>query len=232
MSAVRNLVFIVGIAAAAGGAGFASMAAEIGAVQQRQYNGALGTPPGDSARELFFNNDIFQEETVATDATATTSLQFLDNTRLKVGSSSTVVLDRFVYDPDTQTGEIAITFGKGIFRFVTGEIKNKEAIVLKTPTATMSVRGTDATIDVREDNTTLVYVHDGAVPIDPCGGDDLVPETGQTAIVAGDCSGAQLVQGDATRNDPGVDDGSGAFDRGPVNNENKDPDINNRKRFD
>jgi FecR protein len=231
MRAVRKIVFLASIVAAAGGAGSAGMAAEIGAVQQRAYNGALGTPPGESERKLLFNNDIYAEETVATDAAATTSLQFLDSTRLKVGTSSTVVLDRFVYDPDTQTGAIAITFGKGIFRFVTGAIKNKEAIVLKTPTATMSVRGTDATVEVRDDNTTLVYVHDGAVPIDPCGGEPVEPQSGQTAIVAGDCSGTQVVDGDQTRGDPGVADGSPAFNRGPVNNDGNDTSASPNKRF-
>lgn len=231
MSAVRNMVFVVSIAAAGAIGGSTGMAAEIGAVQQREYNGALGTPPGEPARRLLFNNDIFAEETVATDESATTSLQFLDDTRLKVGTNSTLVLDRFVYDPETQTGEIAITFGKGIFRFVTGEIKNKEAIILKTPTATMSVRGTDATIEVRDDNTTLVYVSDGAVPITPCGGEPLEPQGGQTAIIAGDCSGASIAEGNHTRKDPGVGDGSGAFDRGPINNDNKDSEVD-RKRID
>lgn len=223
-----GICFGVAVTAVAAGA---ALADEIGAVRQRDYNGALGTPPGAEARRLLFNNDIFAEETVATDAEATTSLQFLDQTRLKVGTNSTVVLDRFVYDPDTQTGEIAITFGKGIFRFVTGEIKNKEAIILKTPTATMSVRGTEATIDVRDDNTTLVYVHDGAVPITPCGGEPLEPVSGQTAIIAGDCTGASLSEGNQTRNDPGVDDGSAAFNRGPVNNDDKDAGVS-RKRND
>ena len=226
MNAARTLGLAFSVAIAAAGAYASAEAAEIGAVQQRDYNGALGTPPGETERRLLFNNDIYAEETVATDAQATTSLQFLDLTRLKVGTNSTVVLDRFVYDPETQTGEIAITFGKGIFRFVTGEIKNKEAIVLKTPTATMSVRGTDATIDVREDNTTLVYVHEGAVPITPCGGDPVEPQTGQTAIIAGDCTGASVAEGNHTRDDPGVGDGSGAFSRGPTDNDGdkSDPD--------
>lgn len=227
-SSLWNGMVLAVVACVAAGA---AQAEEIGAVRQRDYNGALGTPPGDAERRLLFNNDIFAEETVSTGPEATTSLQFLDQTRLKVGTSSTVVLDRFVYDPDSQTGEIAITFGKGIFRFVTGEIKNKEGIVLKTPTATMSVRGTDATIDVRDDNTTLVYVHDGAVPITPCGGDPLEPTSGQTAIIAGDCTGASVAEGNRTRNDPGVDDGSGAFDRGAVNNDRNDsgPDPSKRR---
>ena len=49
-----------------------------------------------------------------------------------IGGASTVVLDRFVYDPDAGTGEAAISFSKGIFRFVTGGIKNKEAVQLHT----------------------------------------------------------------------------------------------------
>ncbi|MGD9742776.1 MAG: FecR domain-containing protein [Dongiaceae bacterium] len=198
------------IATAVGLSAEMATAQEIGAVRQRTFNGAVGLPPGGEERDLLFNNDVFAEERVSTDGSATTSLQFLDNTRLKVGSNSTLVLDRFVYDPDTETGELAITFGKGIFRFVTGEI-NKNGIRLNTPTASMTVRGTDVIIEVKPDDTTLISVIEGTVDVVPCGGEPRAPGTGQSVIVPASCTSTEQVEGRITRNDPGVSDGSASF---------------------
>ena len=60
-------------------------------------------------------------------------------------TSAMAVLDRFVYDPDTHQGDVAISFAKGAFRFIRGEIKNKQNVTLRTPTASMVIRGTSDT---------------------------------------------------------------------------------------
>lgn len=229
---MRRIVPVVAalIATAMGLSAGTALAQEIGDVRQRTFNGAVGVPPGGEERELLFNNDVFAEERVSTDDSATTALQFLDDTRLKVGSNSTLVLDRFVYDPDTQTGELAITFGKGIFRFVTGEI-NKDGIVLKTPTASMTVRGTDVIIEVMADDTSLISVVDGIVDIVPCGGEPRTPGSGQSVIVPASCTSTQQVEGRITSDDPGVGDGSPSFDRSPGNG-GREHELRDRKSRD
>src|SRR5262245_37475931 len=115
---------------------------EIGAVLQRDYTGALGQRFGGEERELFFDLPVYSNETVTTSTSANTALLFLDETKIQVGENSKIVLDKFIYDPNTQTGEVAINFSKGLFRFVTGNMQNKDGFSLKTPSATLVIRGT------------------------------------------------------------------------------------------
>ena len=57
---------------------------------------------------------------------ANTHLQvtFRDNTNLTLGENATVVVDRFVFDPDAGVGEAALNATKGAFRMVTGKISD------------------------------------------------------------------------------------------------------------
>jgi FecR protein len=80
-----------------------------------------------------------------TGAKARLQVSFRDSTQLNLGENATVVVDRFVYDPDASTGEVVVKTGVAAFRMATGkinELKNKK-ITVSTPFATIGVRGTD-----------------------------------------------------------------------------------------
>ena len=47
-----------------------------------------------------------------------------DNTNLTLGENATVVVDRFVFDPDAGVGEAALNATKRAFRMVTGRISD------------------------------------------------------------------------------------------------------------
>jgi len=51
-----------------------------------------------------------------------------------------VHLDKFVYDPNKSTGDVAIQATRGSFRFVTGSF-GSETYKIKTPYGTLGVRG-------------------------------------------------------------------------------------------
>ena len=67
-------------------------------------------------------------------------MQFHDSSKLKVGPSSNVKLDKFVYDPNKSGGTVAVEATRGTFRFVTGSQGNG-AYKIKTPYGTLGVRG-------------------------------------------------------------------------------------------
>jgi hypothetical protein len=67
-------------------------------------------------------------------------LQFKDNSNLKVGSNSSVQLDKFVYDPNKSTSAVAIEAMRGTFRFVAGS-QDSGSYKIKTPYGTLGVRG-------------------------------------------------------------------------------------------
>jgi len=150
----------VGVVLWPGVAGAAEI--EIGDVILREYWGAEGALAGGGRERLYFNTDVYADETVETGRGGGTALRFLDGTRLQVGGSSKVVLDEFVYDPSTGDGQAVFNLGKGIFRFVSGNM-NKEGYVLRTPTATLTVRGTDAIINVGDDDKVQVTEIEGGI---------------------------------------------------------------------
>ncbi len=180
---------------------------KIGGVSQRDYRGATGAPTGGSASALYFANDVFSGETVSTPEAGSTELTFADSTTLRIGANSTVVLDNFVYDPGSRTGDASINFTKGIFRFVTGDIKNKSNVKLTTPTTSLTIRGTDFKVVVGAGGT-IVQVLKGAVEIKPCGGtaETRLVTPGEAAQVSPSC-GVSSVALSNVPSDPATDGG-------------------------
>jgi len=178
----------------------------IGGVVQQQFKGATGSRVGGAFEQLYFNRDVFAGETVRTPHDGSTVLQFADQTQLQVGQGSSVVLDRFVYDPNTGLGDEAISFSQGIFRFISGRTKNEGSTGLTTPTATLTIRGTKLIIYVANDGSTTVAIIEGAIDVAPCGGGAAVHGTaGQTIQVTAACNGARQVSIDSLPKDPAVE---------------------------
>jgi hypothetical protein len=198
---------VLGIVTAAGLVGPALAAdvsiVEIGAVFQPEFNGALGRLVTGNQRNLHFGETVYLDETVITGPDSSTALLFIDETRLQVGANSTVVLDRFVYDPDTGKGEAIVDFGQGIFRYISGTMP-KEQVTLRTPTTVMAIRGTTLIVYVAPDNTTQVAVIEGEVDVSPCGGTSVSAGAGFSASVSGDCQTAEVTPGVITPEDPAV----------------------------
>ena len=95
---------------------------------------------GSTAGPLSAGTDVHARETVRTGSSGQADLHFIDHTNLSVGPSSSVRLDKFVYDPKKGSGSVAIDATKGAFRFVTGS-QNKGDYKVKTPHGTIGMRG-------------------------------------------------------------------------------------------
>jgi len=90
-------------------------------------------------------------DTVKT-ANGRTAIQFVDDTRVDVTEHSKLLIDEFVYDPNTKTGALSIKAALGTVRYASGQIakNSRQNIKIKTPTATIAVRGTDFSMSVDE----------------------------------------------------------------------------------
>jgi hypothetical protein len=79
-------------------------------------------------------------------------ITFDDDTKVQVNENSKLVIDDFVYDPKTKAGKLGAKIALGTVRYASGQIaKNSpQNVALNTPTATISVRGTDFTASVDE----------------------------------------------------------------------------------
>ena len=92
-------------------------------------------------RQLALKDPVFQDEFVETGVLSASELRFIDDTRITVGPSSSVVLDDFVYDPDPGKGVFALRMTEGVFRFFSGNMDSTNYSI-DAPSVTVGVRGT------------------------------------------------------------------------------------------
>jgi uncharacterized membrane protein YgcG len=113
-----------------------------------------GTPPAQPTRTLRVGIDVVGNERVTTGAADRAHLVFLDGSGLTVGANSELVIDKFVFDPNSNVGDLAVNVTKGAFRFVGGAISKKSDVIIRTPSAHIGVRGGIATVTVGADGST------------------------------------------------------------------------------
>ena len=126
------LIFAVALGASASLAG--EMIGTVSSVNGEVTRGGGGTiKAGDS---------VSQGEVIKSSSGGSAKITFSDDTSMSVGSSAQVTLSHFVYADKKKTFEKAsFDLAKGAFRFATGN-SDKKAYEVKTPTSTLSVRGT------------------------------------------------------------------------------------------
>lgn len=89
------------------------------------------------------------------------NITFKDDTKVKVTENSRLLIDDFVFDPKkSDAGKLALKVGMGTVRYASGQIakNNPQQVNIKTPTATVAVRGTDFTMTVDETGQSLVML--------------------------------------------------------------------------
>ena len=83
---------------------------------------------------------------------------FVDQSTVSVTEQSKLVIDSFVYDPNPKKSKMALKFASGTVRFATGKGMPKNNINLRTPSATIAVRGTDFTSTVDDFGKSLIIL--------------------------------------------------------------------------
>ena len=105
-----------------------------------------GTPPAGPTRLIEIGAQVVENEKIETTATGSVQVLFIDKTTLNVGPNSTLIIDRFVYNPATTKGEVALSLTKGVLRLVGGIATHTGGATVGTPIASFGVRGGIATI--------------------------------------------------------------------------------------
>lgn len=141
----------------------ATAAAGIGLVRN-VLDYAYGTPPEDMRQELFARDAVVANEVLETVETGALHIDFLDGFDFRLGSSSRATLDKFIYDPSSEAGELTLSLKEGIFRLKTGRMK-REGILVVTPVALIRVTGTDFMVQVGD--SIHIAVFDGSVSVEP-----------------------------------------------------------------
>ena len=119
---------------------------------------------GSIGGALRSGSPVHQSETIAAGSESSAQLLFRDKTSLTIGPSSQVVIDRFVYDPQSGAGGAAIAVAKGALRFVTG-MQASSNYTVRTPSASIGVRGSIIEMFVSELGYEVFVLIEGAFEV-------------------------------------------------------------------
>jgi hypothetical protein len=111
-----------------------------------QASGAMSArSPAGVVKALQARSEVESGDTLTTAAGAYALVRFIDNSELALKPGSSVVIDQFSFDGDHPDADRAVfTLIKGGLRSVTGILgkRSKDKFALKTPSATIGIRGT------------------------------------------------------------------------------------------
>ena len=133
--------------------------ASIGEVTLHKGNAVVDRQDGDKGIEVQKDLDIFSYDTVKT-GNGKVGIQFIDQTRVDVTEHSKLLIDEFIYDPNTKTGSLSLKATLGTVRYASGQIAKNSAqnVKIKTPTATIAVRGTDFAMTIDEIGSSTIIL--------------------------------------------------------------------------
>jgi hypothetical protein len=85
-------------------------------------------------------------------------ISFVDETLVDLKAHTRLLIDDFVYDPAAGKGALSLRTTLGTVRYASGQIakRNRRNVSIKTPAATIGVRGTDFIMVVDESGKTMV----------------------------------------------------------------------------
>ncbi len=88
------------------------------------------------------------------------AITFLDDSKVRLTEHSKLVIDEYIFDPDPSKSKMALKFASGTARFITSKLGKiaKQNIQLSTPTANITIRGTDFTCTVDELGRSLIIL--------------------------------------------------------------------------
>ena len=100
---------------------------------------------GETAAAAIIGTPVHMKDELRTGPEGRLKIIFRDDTVLTLGEKASVIIDRYVYDPDQSTGATVLLATKGAFRFASGRIKEMKGstIAVTTPMADIGVRGTE-----------------------------------------------------------------------------------------
>ena len=137
----------------------ANVCAEIGEISELRGNGEILRQSEGDKLLATLALDIFSYDDIRT-GNGRIAVKFVDDSVIRLTEHSKIIIDEYIYDPDPSKSKLVLNMASGTARFITGALGkiDKQNIKIRTPSATVAVRGTDFTTTVDELGRSLVIL--------------------------------------------------------------------------
>ena len=142
---VRNAFLVIASCCA-----FAATAADIG--QIKISRGLVTVERGAQSFPGAVGTRLQASDVITTGADGSVGITMNDDSLLSAGPNSAVSLDRFAFDSTTHQGQFDASLRKGSLSVISGRIakQSPDAMVVRTPSTILGVRGTEFVVSVDE----------------------------------------------------------------------------------
>jgi hypothetical protein len=110
---------------------------------------SLGGQPGGAK----VGESIYLGEVVSTGGDGRVGITFTDGTAFDLSPNARMVMNEFIYDPNSKSNSSLLSLTKGTFTFVAGKVAKSGDMKVNTPVATMGIRGTTPRVEIAEDGS-------------------------------------------------------------------------------
>lgn len=133
--------------------------ANVGSISE--FKGGGTVKRGAKVTAAAQGSGIQKNDTVSTNSQGRFKITFVDATTVNITQNSRLVIDDFVYDGSNKSkGKLGLKLALGTARYASGSIAkgNPRGVGIRTPTATIAVRGTDFVMSVDEAGRSTVVL--------------------------------------------------------------------------
>ena len=131
--------------------------ADIGLVTDYSGSAAIERDEGFEVYDVEDDLAVMMMDIVNT-AKGKVRIEFIDDTLVDVTEHSRLLIDDFVYDPESGEGSLGLKASLGTVRYASGKIakNSRQNVVITTPSAVIGVNGTDFAMIVNEIGGSMI----------------------------------------------------------------------------
>ena len=126
---------------------------------------------GGQSGSATVGDSVYLCDVVSTGSDGRVGITFTDGTAFDLSPNARMVMNEFIYDPNSKSNSSLLSLTKGTFTFVAGKVAKTGDMKVSTPVATMGIRGTTPRVEIAEDGSvkfsTLIEegsINRGAAP--------------------------------------------------------------------
>ncbi len=129
-------------------------------------------------RALSKGDAIYQKDVIESPKGGFAQVTFADGSKFNLGSDAKLLVEKYLFDQINGEGKLEASMVKGVFRFISGKISyysgEEPHTTIKTPVATIGVRGSQIDIEVAPDGTTTILHTSGVIDVGDASGNGVV----------------------------------------------------------
>ena len=108
---------------------------------------------GGQSGSATVGDSVYLGDVVSTGSDGRVGITFTDGTAFDLSPNARMVMNEFIYDPNSKSNSSLLSLTKGTFTFVAGKVAKSGDMKVNTPVATMGIRGTTPRVEIAEDGS-------------------------------------------------------------------------------